>query len=505
MVTYDISVLLGKDNPNKDVSIKRNDTGVNFRIRLKTAKRYSQWRTDEKDYMIPKDSTVILKIAKPDQTYVLVDGEESTSSAFFRIPKDSTAFAVAGTSKAEVSVYDENGRRITSATFNIEVTEECASDHEEDSSSYVDILADTINAINEAAYRAEAAAVNPPTISDDNTWMVWDFEKCEYIDTGVKATEPGPKGEKGEQGPKGDKGDPGEFDIEDGSVTTEKIADGAVTTAKIANSAVTNQQIARYAVDASKIWDKSVVHRCIGDKAVGRENIGDKAVGNKQIDDGSVTTDKLDDEVQDDIEEANATANEAKALAEEAHTKAETAEHIAKGANQAIVYDTEAEMLNRLPANVYEGLELPAGSTIVISCDELGEGILYGNLEINGENVIGYSSLSYKSNRSYVYYVVQETVKIESFMYWFESFDGAYSTNERCAWTTKTLDDNSIGNVLLAPNTIKVGTNLYIRELNVPDYWWDGTRPQPLETQKVNLTPIEDGLQSILNAINSIL
>lgn len=218
MITYDISVLLGKDNPNKDVSVKRNDTGVNFRIRLKTAKRYSQWRTDEKDYMIPKNSTVVLKIAKPDKTFVLVDGKESASSALFTIPKDSTAFAVAGISKAEVSVYDENGRRITSATFNIEVTEECASDYEQDSGNYVDILADTINAVNEAADRAEAAAVNPPTISDDDTWLVWDFEKGEYVDTGVKATAP---------------------ELAVGSVTTKILADKSVTREKIASGAIT--------------------------------------------------------------------------------------------------------------------------------------------------------------------------------------------------------------------------------------------------------------------------
>ena len=32
------------------------------------------------------------------------------------------------------------------------------------------------------------------------------------------------------------------------------------------------------------------------------------------------------------------------------------------------------------------------------------------------------------------------------------------------------------------------GDNLYIRDINVPDYWWDGTTPQQLETQKVDLT-----------------
>lgn len=35
---------------------------------------------------------------------------------------------------------------------------------------------------------------------------------------------------------------------------------------------------------------------------------------------------------------------------------------------------------------------------------------------------------------------------------------------------------------------LALGDNLYIRELNVPDYWWDGSRAQPLETQKVDLT-----------------
>lgn len=35
---------------------------------------------------------------------------------------------------------------------------------------------------------------------------------------------------------------------------------------------------------------------------------------------------------------------------------------------------------------------------------------------------------------------------------------------------------------------LNLGDNLYIRATNVPDYWWDGTLVQPLETQKVDLT-----------------
>ena len=39
-------------------------------------------------------------------------------------------------------------------------------------------------------------------------------------------------------------------------------------------------------------------------------------------------------------------------------------------------------------------------------------------------------------------------------------------------------------------NTSKLvlGDNLYIRALGIPDYWWDGSEKQQLETQKVDLT-----------------
>ena len=39
-------------------------------------------------------------------------------------------------------------------------------------------------------------------------------------------------------------------------------------------------------------------------------------------------------------------------------------------------------------------------------------------------------------------------------------------------------------------STLLVGTNLYIRALDVPDYWWDGTTAQELETEKVALNDV---------------
>ena len=86
-----------------------------------------------------------------------------------------------------------------------------------------------------AAERAEAAAVNPPQMSENKTWLIWNKELGAYEDTGiysggatpaineagnwsvggvdigVPATGPqGEKGEKGDTGAQGPKGDTGE-------------------------------------------------------------------------------------------------------------------------------------------------------------------------------------------------------------------------------------------------------------------------------------------------------
>ncbi len=41
---------------------------------------------------------------------------------------------------------------------------------------------------------------------------------------------------------------------------------------------------------------------------------------------------------------------------------------------------------------------------------------------------------------------------------------------------------------------LQLGDNLYIRAVNVPDYWWDGSAKQELETQKVDLTEIDNAI-----------
>ncbi len=71
--------------------------------------------------------------------------------------------------------------------------------------------ADAADKAESAAGRAESAAVNSPKLSENNTWMVWDFNSGTYVDTGISALGPqGERGDAGPQGPQGEKGDPGE-------------------------------------------------------------------------------------------------------------------------------------------------------------------------------------------------------------------------------------------------------------------------------------------------------
>lgn len=45
-------------------------------------------------------------------------------------------------------------------------------------------------------------------------------------------------------------------------------------------------------------------------------------------------------------------------------------------------------------------------------------------------------------------------------------------------------------------DTLEVGDNFYIKAIDVPDYWWDGTQKQMLETEKVDLTGIYTKVES---------
>ena len=155
MITYDLDLCVGSDNPNKRVTVKCHDTGVNFRTRLHTC-RHQRWRDVLEPITIPQGSTAVLKIAKPDKTFCISDGVLDGDSILFESKPQ--AFTAAGTSEAEVSVFSPEGKRVTTASFFIDVPKECVCDCEKESEPYIDIMAREIKAAKDAADRAEAAA-----------------------------------------------------------------------------------------------------------------------------------------------------------------------------------------------------------------------------------------------------------------------------------------------------------------------------------------------------------
>lgn len=240
MVTYDINLCIGASKQGKSTIVKCHDTGVNFLVKLYFFKR-QQWHDVHEPYEIPEGATAVLKLAKPDKTFVVVDGEIKSDGILFAMHPQS--FTVAGKCSAEVSLFNKDGRRITTASFLIEVVDECVCHCEEESKHYVDVVGQQVKAANEAADRAEEAAKRAeeasggggsgeagkdgkdggyyiPEVSqvDDETMRVSFASSSEDMPSiaDVEITLPrgangkdGADGKDGDKGEKGDKGDTG--------------------------------------------------------------------------------------------------------------------------------------------------------------------------------------------------------------------------------------------------------------------------------------------------------
>lgn len=184
MITYDLNLCIGEENPDKKLTVKCHDTGVNLRVRLMVCKP-GKWQNEYVPYSIPAGSTAVLKITKPDNKYCITDGDAgSTEILFEMVPQ---AFSVAGICKAEVSLYGPDGKRITSSTFHIDVPEECICGCDLESENYIDVMSEQIRAAIDAANRAEEAAVHGPIIHD-GTWWLWNPDTMQYEDSGCKAS-----------------------------------------------------------------------------------------------------------------------------------------------------------------------------------------------------------------------------------------------------------------------------------------------------------------------------
>ena len=155
MITYDVNLCIGTDNPNKRLSVKCHDTGVNLRVHLQVCK-HGKWMDETQPYSIPGGTTAVLNIVKPDKKYCITDGVTGVNDILFDMHPQ--AFTAAGTCSAEVSLFNPEGKRITSGTFYIDVPEECICGCDLDSENYIDVMGEHIRAAIEAADRAEKAA-----------------------------------------------------------------------------------------------------------------------------------------------------------------------------------------------------------------------------------------------------------------------------------------------------------------------------------------------------------
>ena len=196
MITYPIDLCIGSDNREQRITVKCHDTGFNLLVSLFVSLKKT-WREEKTPYSIADDSTAVLKIAKPDKTRVLIDGELDNGKFLFKLPPQS--FTVAGVESAEVALFSADGRRVTSATFDIEVTNECVCDCEEESADFYDVLGKQVatattaekNAVAAASEAAQAAKLaesylsHPPIIGESGNWCMWDGTK--YIDSGTPA------------------------------------------------------------------------------------------------------------------------------------------------------------------------------------------------------------------------------------------------------------------------------------------------------------------------------
>lgn len=202
-------------------------------------------------------------------------------------------------------------------------------------------------------------------------------------------------------------------------------------------------------------------------------------------------------EVSQEAKEASENAVE---KANAAQSTADEALSVSKGANRAETFDNVDQMnawinarKEEVEADGVTGKTVPAGSTLIYSVANNPEGLLIDGaslsaiVSLNNNEIVTRATV--EQGRAYCLVCLTEETYIESFeaqILYSNGTDSIYcSENPRKTYVEGSPDIINYDHI--KSHNIAVGKNLYISIVGVPDYWWDGSKAQELETQKVNL------------------
>lgn len=179
---------------------------------------------------VPDENALgMVRFHKPDDTNGFYDTDEDGNTAVTwegnvaTISIAEQAISCPGIVLCQIQFYKENGERLTTFTWKIDVQECALTDEEIISTDYYSILSAQISAAMSITYR-------PPYINTTTGhWMTWSVVTNQYEDSGYSA-----------QGTKGDKGDPG---VSISSVT-KKSGSGAAGTTDTYDVNLDNGQVA---------------------------------------------------------------------------------------------------------------------------------------------------------------------------------------------------------------------------------------------------------------------
>lgn len=216
MINYNLDVCIGRKKVDPGPLIKQHDTGVTFTLHLVVCRYETSWLETRDDYSIPQGSTAVMKVLKPDGTFTATDAEVVGESDVFA-PLCAQATAAVGTCAAEVSIYDTDGKRITTTTFNFVVDAECVGEDAGPSEDYVDIMGEYIEEVKASEELIKELNDHPPVPGDMGYWYIWDADADAYIESDLPLPEvsqgpegpAGPEGPHGPEGPEGPQGIPG--------------------------------------------------------------------------------------------------------------------------------------------------------------------------------------------------------------------------------------------------------------------------------------------------------